>query len=65
MVKGLIHSAKVKFLKARKTSLFCLEQGWLGVCSSYDFAYGWGPQGHCVVSIIAESNLAPETKNYR
>jgi hypothetical protein len=65
MVKGLIHSAKVKYLKAKKTSLFCFEQGWLGVCYSYDFTYGWGPQGHQVVGIIAESNLAHETKNYR
>jgi hypothetical protein len=64
MVKGLIHSAKVKCLKARKTSLFYLEQGWLGGCNSYNFAYGWGPQGLRVVGIIAESNLAPETNNY-
>ena len=34
------------------------------IVANYGLVFAWGPQGHKVITYIAELNLSPEAKNF-
>ena len=54
-----------EMFKGKKKFFILCGAGVVWGLLSINLAYDWSPKGHRVVGIIAESNLAPETKNYR